>query len=147
MFKSAATKIAHNSTIPALAGNQELRPLQDLITAEKALLLSFVFIFFLFFSLIAISLQKLNIDFSKSSETLRTWAISEGDDLAVRFLLLPLSFCIHFYTGYHRSIRNPPQQLLRSTLPIRHSRPRHTRTTKSHSYKRRKPRRDKTQKA
>ena len=34
MFK----KIAHNSTIPALAGNQELRPLQDLITAEKAVL-------------------------------------------------------------------------------------------------------------
>jgi len=40
MFKSAATKIAHNSTIPALSGNQDLRPLQDLITAEKAVLIS-----------------------------------------------------------------------------------------------------------
>ena len=40
MFKTAATKIAHNSTIPALGGNQDLRPLQDLITAEKALLTS-----------------------------------------------------------------------------------------------------------
>jgi hypothetical protein len=42
MFKTAATKIAHNSTIPAFGGNQELRPLQDLITAEKAVLISFV---------------------------------------------------------------------------------------------------------
>jgi hypothetical protein len=40
MFKSAATKIAHNSTIPALAGNKDLRPLQDLITAEKAIVTS-----------------------------------------------------------------------------------------------------------
>lgn len=42
MFKTAATKIAHNSTIPALGGNQDLRPLQDLITAEKAVLISYV---------------------------------------------------------------------------------------------------------
>jgi hypothetical protein len=40
MFKSAATKLAHNSTIPALAGNKDLRPLQDLITAEKAIITS-----------------------------------------------------------------------------------------------------------
>jgi hypothetical protein len=42
MFKSAATKIAHNSTLPALAlsGNKDLRPLQDLITAEKVVLVS-----------------------------------------------------------------------------------------------------------
>ena len=37
-FKSAATKIAHNSTIPALAGNRDLKGLQDLILAEKAVL-------------------------------------------------------------------------------------------------------------
>lgn len=42
MFKTAATKIAHNSTLPALAGNQDLRPLQDLITAEKTVLISYV---------------------------------------------------------------------------------------------------------
>lgn len=42
MFRSAATKIAHNSTLPALAINQDLRPLQDLITAEKAVILSLV---------------------------------------------------------------------------------------------------------
>ena len=42
MFKSAATKIAHNTTIPALAGNSDLRPLQDLITAEKTVLMSCV---------------------------------------------------------------------------------------------------------
>ncbi|KAF4609479.1 hypothetical protein D9613_012300 [Agrocybe pediades] len=66
MFRTAATKIAHNSTIPALAGNQDLRPLQDLITAEKAVL---------------ISLQKLSVDFSKAAEALRTWGLNEGDDL------------------------------------------------------------------
>lgn len=42
MFKSAATKLAHNSTLPALAGNRDLRPLQDLITTEKAVLTSYV---------------------------------------------------------------------------------------------------------
>jgi hypothetical protein len=42
MLKTAATKIAHNSTIPALAGNKDLRPLQDLITAEKAVIVSSV---------------------------------------------------------------------------------------------------------
>lgn len=42
MFRSAATKLAHNSTIPALAGNKELRPLQDLITAEKGCMVSYV---------------------------------------------------------------------------------------------------------
>ncbi|KAF9531466.1 hypothetical protein CPB83DRAFT_786831 [Crepidotus variabilis] len=66
MFRTAATKIAHNSTLPALAGNRDLRPLQDLINAEKAVL---------------ISLQKLSVDFSKAAETLRTWGLSEGDDL------------------------------------------------------------------
>jgi hypothetical protein len=40
MFKSAATKIAHNSTIPALAGNKDFKPLQDLITAEKSVVTS-----------------------------------------------------------------------------------------------------------
>jgi hypothetical protein len=41
MFKTAATKIAHNSTLPALAENKDLRPLQDLpITAEKAVIVS-----------------------------------------------------------------------------------------------------------
>ncbi|KAF5310164.1 hypothetical protein D9619_010232 [Psilocybe cf. subviscida] len=66
MFKTAATKIAHNSTLPSLGGNQDLRPLQDLITAEKAVL---------------ISLQKLSVDYSKASEALRTWGLNEGDDL------------------------------------------------------------------
>ena len=41
MFKSAATKFAHNSTIPAFGGNKDLKPLQDLITAEKSVLTSY----------------------------------------------------------------------------------------------------------
>ncbi|KAJ7220721.1 Eisosome component PIL1-domain-containing protein [Mycena pura] len=59
-------KIAHSSTVPSLAGNKDLRPLQDLITAEKAVL---------------ISLQKASVDIAKASETLRVWGAGEGDDL------------------------------------------------------------------
>lgn len=76
MFKSAATKIAHNSTIPslAIAGNKDLRPLQDLITAEKSIVQSLV---------------KLSTDFTKASEALKHWAVGEGDDLGVS--LYPMS--------------------------------------------------------
>ena len=35
-------KIAHNSTIPALGGNRDLKALQNLIAAEKAVLISYV---------------------------------------------------------------------------------------------------------
>ena len=46
MFKNAARKIAHNTTMPGLAGGlagkQDLRALQDLITAEKTVLNSCV---------------------------------------------------------------------------------------------------------
>jgi len=44
MFKNAARKIAHNTTVPGLAGRQDLRSLQDLITAEKAVLNSYVYV-------------------------------------------------------------------------------------------------------
>ena len=42
MFKSAATKLAHNSTIPALAGNPDLKLLQEVIATEKLVLQSCV---------------------------------------------------------------------------------------------------------
>ena len=41
IFDKMLKKIAHNSTIPSLAGNKDIRPLQDLITAEKAVLVSY----------------------------------------------------------------------------------------------------------
>ncbi|EJD07820.1 uncharacterized protein FOMMEDRAFT_71225, partial [Fomitiporia mediterranea MF3/22] len=66
MFRTAATKIAHNSTLPALAGNKDLKPLQELITSEKSVLQS---------------LQKLSNDLAKASECLRHWGMGEGDDL------------------------------------------------------------------
>ncbi|KAJ7074510.1 hypothetical protein C8F01DRAFT_1100701 [Mycena amicta] len=66
MFKNAASKLAHNSTLPALGGNRDLRPLQDLITAEKAVL---------------ITLQKLSVDITKAADALRVWGTGEGDDL------------------------------------------------------------------
>ncbi|KAF9652690.1 hypothetical protein BDM02DRAFT_3126152 [Thelephora ganbajun] len=68
MFKSAATKLAHNSTIPALAGNSELRPLQEVIATKK---------------LVLQSLQRLSTDFGKSSDALRAWANGEGEDLGL----------------------------------------------------------------
>ncbi|KAL5505094.1 hypothetical protein ACEPAH_7757 [Sanghuangporus vaninii] len=66
MFRSAATKIAHNSTLPALAGNKDLRPLQEMITQEKAVLQSF---------------QRLSHDLAKANDCLRHWGAGEGDDL------------------------------------------------------------------
>ncbi|KAG6830787.1 hypothetical protein H0H87_007040 [Tephrocybe sp. NHM501043] len=66
LHTSAATKLAHNSTIPALGGNNDLKPLQDLILAEKQVLTS---------------LQKLSSDLAKSAEALRIWGSGEGDDL------------------------------------------------------------------
>jgi|SRR6266511_2829928 len=94
MFKTAATKIAHNSTIPAFAGNQELRPLQDLITAEKAVLISCV----LAQNMLeeqplkqSCRLQKLSVDFSKAAEALRTWGLCEGDDLGVRLRIIEIN--------------------------------------------------------
>ncbi|GBE84463.1 hypothetical protein SCP_0604420 [Sparassis crispa] len=62
MFK----KIAHNTTVPALGGNRDLRTLQDLITAEKGVLNS---------------LHKLSSDLTKASEALKVWGLGEGDDL------------------------------------------------------------------
>lgn len=41
MFKSATRKIHHSSTIPFLAAGG-LRPLQNLIAAEKAVIISYV---------------------------------------------------------------------------------------------------------
>ncbi|KNZ82172.1 Sphingolipid long chain base-responsive protein PIL1 [Termitomyces sp. J132] len=66
MFRSAAAKLAHNSTIPALGVSSDLRPLQDLILAEKQVLNS---------------LQRLSSDLAKNAEALRIWGSGEGDDL------------------------------------------------------------------
>ncbi|KAF9076689.1 hypothetical protein BDP27DRAFT_1414539 [Rhodocollybia butyracea] len=96
MFKTAATKIAHNSTIPALAGNKDLRPLQDVITAEKTVL---------------ISLQKLSVDFGKAAEALRLWGAGEGEDLldtlaASTNLLNLFSSAISNYASHEHAIRD-----------------------------------------
>ncbi|KAI6015863.1 hypothetical protein BKA83DRAFT_4340109 [Pisolithus microcarpus] len=97
MFKSAATKIAHNSTIPALAvGNRDLRPLQDLITAEKSVL---------------VSLQRLSTDLTKASEALRTWGQGEGDDLgdvltASTTILSHFSAALTTWASLHHTVRD-----------------------------------------
>ncbi|KAH9965316.1 hypothetical protein BC827DRAFT_1183818 [Russula dissimulans] len=95
MLKSAAAKLAHNSTIPALAGNKALRPLQDLITSEKAIITS---------------LAQLSLHFSRASEALRIWAQGEGDDLsdtlgASTKLLLEFSAALTKFAVHEQTIR------------------------------------------
>ncbi|TDL18994.1 hypothetical protein BD410DRAFT_792600 [Rickenella mellea] len=95
MFKSAATKIAHNSTLSSLGGNKDLKPLQDLITAEKAVLLS---------------LQKLSADFTKSNEYLRNWGLGEGDDLGdilstSSILLSHISSALSQFAAHEQNVR------------------------------------------
>ena len=105
MLRTVATKIAHNSTIPALAGNSDLRPLQDLITAEKSVLISCVGDYARAFGCHLTNLarlQRLSVDIAKASEALRNWGLGEGDDLGVSTLsscstteVLLLFFRIH----------------------------------------------------
>ena len=85
--KSVTAKLAHNSTIPALAlaGNPRLQPLQEAITAEKLLLQECVHgpaKAALILTPVC-SLQTLSTTFDKSSEALRAWAGGEGEDLKV----------------------------------------------------------------
>lgn len=98
MLKSATVKIAHSSIlpVPALIGNEELRPLQDLIAAEKTVLAS---------------LQRLSSDFSKAADAMRTWAISEGDDLSdilssSRTLLAHFSGALNRYSSIQNVVRD-----------------------------------------
>lgn len=89
MFKTAATRIAHNSTIPALAGNSDLRQFQDLINAEKVVLVSCVSLLCIAFESANILVnsryrfQRLGVDLTKAAESLRAWGVGEGDDLTV----------------------------------------------------------------
>ncbi|KAF5364871.1 hypothetical protein D9757_013046 [Collybiopsis confluens] len=94
MLKNAATKLAHNSTLPVL-GNRGLKPLQDLISAEKTVLLS---------------LQKLGTDFTKASDTLKVWASNEGEELedilgASSQLLEQFSVALTQYSSYLYAMR------------------------------------------
>ncbi|KAG1898269.1 uncharacterized protein F5891DRAFT_1043981 [Suillus fuscotomentosus] len=96
MFKTAAAKIAHNSTIPALAGNSDLRQFQDLINAEKVVL---------------VSTQRLGVDITKAAESLRAWGVGEGDDLAdilsaSTTLLVNFAAALSAYASTHHGIRD-----------------------------------------
>lgn len=96
MFKTAAAKIAHNSTIPALAGNSDLRQFQDLINAEKVVL---------------VSIQRLGVDLTKAAESLRAWGVGEGDDLAdilgaSSTLLVNFAAALSAYASTHHGIRD-----------------------------------------
>ncbi|KAG8935617.1 hypothetical protein FRC02_007328 [Tulasnella sp. 418] len=63
-MRSVSKQLAHTAILPL--GNQDLKPLQDIITADKYLLTSF---------------QRVSQDFGKSAEALKFWGAGEGDDL------------------------------------------------------------------
>ncbi|TCD61849.1 hypothetical protein EIP91_007839 [Steccherinum ochraceum] len=95
MFKSVATKLAHNTTVPSLGGNKDLRGLQDMITAEKTVLSSS---------------QKFALDLAKSAEALKHWGGGEGDDLgdistAATTLMLHLAGAINHFSNIESTIR------------------------------------------
>ncbi|CAE6500634.1 unnamed protein product [Rhizoctonia solani] len=94
MLGSVGAKIAHASTITAL-GNPDLRTLQDLITAEKGVLLG---------------VQRFATDVGKSAETLKTWGQGEGDDLGDVLthstnLLAQFSAALTQFASYEEQIR------------------------------------------
>ena len=97
MFRAAATKLAHSSALPTqLTGNSDLRPLQEVIATQKQVMQSYAHDFYTSrtntnlppFS----SLQKLTIDLTKSTDALRGWANTEGEDLEVCPEILPVVY-------------------------------------------------------
>ncbi|KAI0090610.1 hypothetical protein BDY19DRAFT_936171 [Irpex rosettiformis] len=84
MFRSATTRIAHNSTLPSLSTfNKDLKALQELINAEKTVMQT---------------LQKLSNDVGKAAECLRLWGQGEGDDLGDT-LNASTTLLLHFATA------------------------------------------------
>ena len=86
MFKNAAKRLA---TIPALAGNSRLQPLQELIAAEELILHSCVSaspptVLTPTSPPPAFSLQGLSTGFGKTSEALKAWNGGEDEGLEVR---------------------------------------------------------------
>lgn len=94
MLGSVGAKIAHTSIMPGL-GNQDLRTLQELITAEKAVL---------------VGVQKLAGDVGKGAEALKNWGMGEGDDLGDVLahstnLLAEFSAALTQFASYEERIR------------------------------------------
>ncbi|KAG8937207.1 hypothetical protein FRC03_000316 [Tulasnella sp. 419] len=92
-IRSVSKQLAHSSILPL--GNHDLRPLQDLITAEKNLIAS---------------IQKVSQDFSKAAEALKAWGCGEGEDLDDILtkscdILQLLSEALDRYAGHGNTIR------------------------------------------
>ena len=80
MLKAAAAKL---STIPALAGNSHLQPLQELFAAEELILHSYVHSSMRSTQILnppGFSLQELHTGFDKISETLKPWVGGKAED-------------------------------------------------------------------
>ncbi|KAI0687095.1 Eisosome component PIL1-domain-containing protein [Cytidiella melzeri] len=96
MFRSATTRIAHNSTIPSLSTlNKDLKALQELINAEKSVMQT---------------LQRLSADIAKAAECLKQWGYGEGDDLgdtltASTALLLHYASSLSRFSNHEANVR------------------------------------------
>ncbi|KAG8890102.1 hypothetical protein FRB99_003924, partial [Tulasnella sp. 403] len=93
-MRSVSKQLAHTTTIPAL-GNKDLKLLQDLITAEKAVMMSS---------------QRLADDFAKAAEALKFWGLGEGEDLGdvltqVREILIFVSQALVQFSTHETAIR------------------------------------------
>lgn len=113
-FKSAATKIAHKGTIPTLAGNPEPRSLQDLISAEKVVIVSYVSCLLGENAFDSNHFQSTKTQwptFSKASEALKTRGLGEGDHLGSQCDIKLVSYwspstTSHDHLGHSRRIDN-----------------------------------------
>lgn len=89
MLKKASSKIANNSTLRGT--NQDLKLLQNLISTEKTVLLTWVLWTRMLWLRLSDPgelnrLEKLSADYAKASEALRAWGLIEGEDLGVSYL-------------------------------------------------------------
>ncbi|EKM53340.1 uncharacterized protein PHACADRAFT_175747 [Phanerochaete carnosa HHB-10118-sp] len=104
MFRSATTRIAHNAHVPVLAQaaiSKDLKALQELINAEKA---------------VQQTLQRLGGDLTKAAEAAKVWASGEGDDLgdtltACTALLLHFANALNRFSTHTGTVREQMKQV------------------------------------
>ncbi|GJE91333.1 hypothetical protein PsYK624_074820 [Phanerochaete sordida] len=104
MFRSATTRIAHNSHVPGLAQaaiSKDLKALQDLINAEKA---------------VQQTMQRLGGDLTKAAEAAKVWGNGEGDDLGDTFtacaaLLLHYANALARFSTHIGTVREQMKQV------------------------------------
>ena len=143
MFKKASLKIMPHSSAAASNTNQDVRPIQNLLSAEKAVLLSRVLLELAHFDLhfwLRNRLQKLSVDYAKSAEALRTWGLSEDNDLGVsplHILLDELLFTVFLAIGHSYCFNIPSKPFFFGSVAMCNTWPNHATPTRGHGKERR----------